>query len=79
VVYAYAQELISQVVPGVLVYRIVGKGGVLCGIMAIQVLNGAGSVLFMQLRPAFLPYSTQISRIISNFILNSTYLQDMLY
>lgn len=79
VVYAYTQNLLSQIVPGVLVYRIVGDGGVLAGIVALSIQNGVASVLFSQMRPAFIPFLPQISIIIANFITSGAALQDTLY
>lgn len=79
VVYAYAQSQVVQVVPGVLVYRIVTETGNLAGYVALQVQNMVASVLFTQLRPAFLSFSTQISNIIANFITEGLVLQDLLY
>jgi hypothetical protein len=40
-VYAYAQSLIAMVVPGVIVYRIVGNNGILCGIMGFSTVSGS--------------------------------------
>lgn len=78
-VYAYAQAQIAQVVPGVLVYRIIGSGSNLCGYCLIQVQNGVATVLQVQPRPAFVPFLSQISQIINNFIIGNIFLQDMLY
>jgi len=74
-IYAYAQGQISLVIPGVLVYRIVGDGGVLCGFVGI---NSAGTVVFQQLRPAFMQFAGQISDFIRNFISSNLFRNDYL-
>lgn len=78
-VYAYSQALIAQMIPGVILYRIVYNGSNLGGVAAINTNQGAVGVVFMQERPAFVPYLVEINQFITNFIVNRTYLQDVLY
>jgi hypothetical protein len=75
---AYVQTQTSLVVPGVLVYRIVGDNGVLGGYCGLQVQNGVANLLFMQLRPAFQQFLYLISPIIRNFISNNQFNADYL-
>lgn len=77
-IYAYAQSQIALVIPGVLVYRVVGDDGVLCGFCALQIKNSVANLYFMQLRSAFQQFSDPISQIISNFIINGSYRNDYL-
>lgn len=79
VIYAYIKAQIALVVPGVLVYRIVGDGSNLGGFCAIQVQGQAISLSFYQLRPAFQDFTSEILQAISIFIQNNTPLQDILY
>ena|ERR1700743_451779 len=78
-VYAYSQSQINLVTSGVLFYRISIETGNLAGYIGINVVNGSASVLIMQLRPAFVPFSNEISKVISTFIINNTFLQDVLF
>lgn len=78
-VYAYAQGLISQVVPGVLVYRVRTDQGNLSGILALQTTVQPVSVVFLQLRPASVSFLSEISEVIATFIIERQYLQDVLY
>lgn len=78
-IYAYIQAQISLVVPGVLVYRIVGDGSNLGGYCAIQVQKGAITLLFYQLRPAFQDFTSEILQAIAIFIQQNGPLQDILY
>src|ERR1700734_2246490 len=78
-VYAYSQGLISQMTPGVIIYRIVTLNGNLGGICPINTNPGAVGVVFTVLRPAAIPFSSGISQIINTFIQQNTLLQDVLY
>jgi hypothetical protein len=78
-VYAYSQALIAQMVPGVILYRIATMNGNLGGIVAINTNPGAIGVVFLQVRPAAVPFLSEISVVIANFIAANTYLQDILY
>jgi hypothetical protein len=78
-VYEYAQGLIGQVTAGVLVYRVKTDQGNLSGFCAIQVKNGATSLLFYQLRPACIQFEAEILGIISIFIAGNYPLNDILY
>lgn len=78
-IYAYIQAQIALVTPGVIVYRVLAPNGVLAGVVAINTNSGSVGVVFLQLRPSFGQFLAQISQIISNFIVNNTFLQDVLY
>jgi hypothetical protein len=78
-IYAYSQGLIALMVPGVILYRIETLNGNLGGIVAINTNLGAVGVVFLQLRPAAVPFLSQISQIINTFIQENTFLQDVLY
>jgi hypothetical protein len=78
-VYAYAQSLIAQMVPGVILYRLQTVNGNLGGICAINTNPGAVGQVFLVLRPAAVPFLSEISEVITNFISARTYLQDILY
>src|SRR5579872_6308579 len=60
-VYAYSQALISQIVPGVILYRIVYNGSNLGGVVAINTNSGSVGVVFTVLRPAFAQFSLEIN------------------
>lgn len=79
VVYAYFQTQLALVTPNVLFYRIITRDGNIGGYCLIQVENGVAVVLSVQLRPAFVSFSAQISQIISIFIQGNLFLQDLLY
>lgn len=74
----YIQTQTALVGPGVLVYRIVGDGGVLGGYCGVQVINGIANLLFIQLRPAFQQFLYLISSIIRNFISSNQFNADYL-
>lgn len=78
-VYAYAQSLIAQLVPGVILYRIVTDQGNLGGVAAINTNQGVVGVVFIQLRPAAVPFLSVISQIINTFIQENGFLADILY
>lgn len=78
-IYAYIQSQLVLVTSGVAVYRILAPGGVIAGVVAINTNSGSVGVVFQQLRPAFLQFSDQISQIISIFISENQFLQDVLY
>ena len=78
-VYAYSQALIAQMVPGVILYRIASVNGNLGGIVAINTNPGAVGTVFLQLRPAAVPFLSEISGVITTFITERQYLQDILY
>lgn len=78
-IYAYIQSQIGLVTPGVVVYRIVGSGGVLAGYVGINTNPGTVGPVVQQLRSAFVPFLNQISQIISIFISENQFLQDVLY
>lgn len=78
VIKAYAEAQVDLVVPGMLLYRISTGDGNLGGYVGLRVENGVASVLLMQLRAAFQPFLTEISQVISTFIINNTFLQDVL-
>ena len=78
-VYAYSQSLIAQMMPGVILYRIETLNANLGGLVAINTNPGAVGVVFTVLRPAAVPFSSEISQIINTFIQQNTFLQDVLY
>ena len=78
-VYSYSQSLISQMTPGVILYRIQTVNGNLGGICAINTSPGAVGIVFTLLRPAAIAFSSEISVVINNFIANRIYLQDVLF
>ena len=78
-IYDYIQSQISLIADGVIVYRIVADGGVLAGFVAINTNTGSTGPVAQQLRPAFLQFSDQISQIISKFVSDNQFLQDVLY
>jgi hypothetical protein len=78
-VYAYAQAKISAIIPGVLVYRILGNMTNIAGYVAISVQNGVASILQLQLRPAHQPFLLEISAVIATFISSNAFMQDYLY
>ena len=78
-VYAYSQSLIALMVPGVILYRIETLNGNLGGIVAINTNPGVVGQLFLVLRPAAVPFLSEISQIISTFIIERQYLRDILY
>jgi hypothetical protein len=78
-VYAYSQSLIAQMVSGVILYRIETLNGNLGGVIALNTNPGAVGQVFLVLRPAAVPFLSEISGVITNFISARTYLQDILY
>lgn len=76
---SYILAQIALVPAGGLVYRIVGLGSVLGGYAVIQVQNGAISLLFTQLKPAYQEFSLEINDFIAKFISDNIPLQDVLY
>jgi len=78
-VYAYSQSLIQQMVPGVILYRIASVNGNLGGICAINTNSGSVGTIFTVLRPAAVPFLSEISTVITNFISSNVFLQDILY
>ena len=78
IIYSYIQAQISLVVPGVLVYRIIGNGSNLGGFLALQTQNGVASPLLVQLRPAYQQFSLEISQFIANFITSNSWKSDLL-
>lgn len=78
-IYAYIQSQIALVTTGIVVYRVIALGGVLAGYVGINTNAGFVGPTMQQFRPAFIPYSSQISEVINNFVINRTYLQDVLY
>ena len=78
-VYAYSQTLIAQMLSGVILYRIASVNGNLGGIVAINTNPGAVGTVFLQLRPAAAPFLSEISEVITTFITERQYLQDILY
>lgn len=78
-VYRYSQSLISQMVRGVILYRIQTVNGNLGGVVAINTNSGAVGVVFQQMRPAFVEFALEINEFIGNFISNRGYLADILY
>jgi len=84
VIFQYVQSQIALVGPGVLIYRIVGDNGVLCGFCAIQAQGGPVTLLFYQLRPSFVQFevsqfNSEILGSIIIFIQQNSPLQDILY
>lgn len=79
VIYAFIQAQIALVPKTGLVYRIVADNGVLAGILALQYQNGAASIIFRFLRPAFQEFETQINDFIISFISNNQFIPDVLY
>lgn len=78
-VYAYAQGLIQQLTPWVVLYRISSVNGNLGGVCAINTNSGSVGVVFTVLRPATAAFSSSISQIINTFIQENGFLADILY
>jgi hypothetical protein len=78
-VYAYSQALIAQMAPGVILYRIETLNGNLGGIVALNTNPVAVGIVFTVLRPAAVPFSSEISEVIATFISERQYLTDVLY
>lgn len=76
---AYIQAQISLVGPNDLVYRIATEDENLAAYVVLRVQDGGASKLLYQPRPAFQSFQTQISGIISKFIVENAFLQDFLY
>jgi hypothetical protein len=77
-IYAYAQDQIALVVPGVLVYRVGSLDGNFGGYLALQVQNGVALPLLLQLRPAYQQNALEINGFIANFIVSGAWKADYL-
>lgn len=68
VIKTYVDSQIALVVPGVIMYSLTTDLGALAGYFGFQTVPGSVSVVLQQYRPAFAPFTTDISQAVNNFI-----------
>lgn len=80
-VLAYTNSVADLVTSSVLPYKIETNEGVLSGYFNLTVIESPKSVTLLnkQLRPAFQKYDTDISQVISNFIISGNWQNDYLF
>ena len=79
VIKTYFDAQIASVGLNGIVYRIEGEAGVLAGYFVLQVVNKIASLSSYQFRPAFQSFSAQLLSLISTFIQENGFLNDILY
>lgn len=78
VIQAYVESQWGLITPGVQVYGLWAANGSLVGYIGLQTGSGPASVKFLQLRPAFVPFSIEIQENINNFIVSGDWQFDFL-
>lgn len=77
----YFDSIVSKVTENTIPYRIESDGGNLAGYFVISVnrVNQSGTLLMMQLRPAFQPFLTDITQKVDTFIMNGLWKSEILF
>lgn len=75
----YVNDQTELVVDGTIPYRVETGNGSLAGYMVLKLVGNTAIPYLVQLRPPFLPFSAQITTLITIFIQSNTFLNDYLY